>query len=184
MPKASIILPDGTSVIIEGTSEEVAKMLILYGGAGSDKKAPTTTSKKDSVHKAAATKRLTTALKSAKNDDSPDLPAIINHIKNCDLAENIETKVLDKPSQVNKVLLPLFIVHEYMDNRYGLTSGDVNKITTDLGVPVSRPNSSRTLSGSAAKYVIGDKIRKPGQAVHYKLSRRGVQYLNDILSGE
>ncbi len=33
MPKASINLPDGTSVMIEGSLEEVAKLLAIYSGA-------------------------------------------------------------------------------------------------------------------------------------------------------
>ena len=31
MAKASIKLPDGTSVVIEGSPEEVAKLLSIYG---------------------------------------------------------------------------------------------------------------------------------------------------------
>lgn len=54
---------------------------------------------------------------------------------------------------------------------------------TDLGVPVSQPNASKTLSGTAAKYVIGDRVRKKGQLVRYKLSRRGLQYMQSVISG-
>jgi hypothetical protein len=79
--------------------------------------------------------------------------------------------------------LPLYIVHEHLGNAFGLSSGEVTKVTTDLGVPVSQPNASRTLSGTAAKYVIGDRVRKKGQPVRYKLSRRGVQYLQAVIRG-
>lgn len=184
MPKASIKLPDGTSVVIEGSPEEVAKLLALYGGAASGTGASYAVPIKESERKHVAPKNKVAASKKVESGDSPDLLAIIAHIKNCDQAESIETKVLDKTGQVNRILLPLFIVHEYIDNAYGLTSGEVSQITTDLGIPVQQPNASSTLSGTASKYVIGDKVRKKGQAVRYKLSRRGVLYFKGVLDGE
>lgn len=91
---------------------------------------------------------------------------------------------MDRPAQVNRTLLPLYIVHEHLDNAFGLTSGEVTKVTTNLGIPISQPNASRTLSGTAAKYVIGDKVKIKGQAVRYKLSRRGIQYMKQVLAGK
>lgn len=73
--------------------------------------------------------------------------------------------------------------HEHLNNAFGLTSGEVAKITTDLGIPISQPNASRTLSGTASKYVIGDKVKMKGQPVRYKLSRRGVKYIQEVLAG-
>jgi hypothetical protein len=119
-----------------------------------------------------------------ETSNTPDISRIINQIKNCDDAEIIEAKVLDKVGQVNRILLPLYIVHEYLDNTYSLTSGEIGQITTDLGIPVQQPNASRILSGTASKYVIGDKVRKKGQPVRYKLSRSGVQYFKEVLEGK
>ena len=116
--------------------------------------------------------------------NTPDLPKIINLIKNCGEAEVIETKILDKIAQVNRILLPLYIVHEYLDNTYGLTSGEVSQILTDLGVPVHIANVSKTLSGTASKYVNGDIIRKKGRSVRYKIIRRGVTYFKGVLKGK
>jgi hypothetical protein len=72
----------------------------------------------------------------------------------------------------------------FSKNAFGLSSGEITKITTDLGVPISTPNASNTLSGTAAKYVMGDRVRKRGQAVRYRLSRRGVQYMKGVISGK
>jgi hypothetical protein len=180
MSKASIKLANGTSVQIEGTPEEVAKLLALYGGGKSVAFASDQTSR--------ARTRAVPKGKSAQAipgaSATPDLSQIINLIKTCDEAEAIESKILDKVSQVNRILLPLYIAHEYLDNTPSLTSGEVSQITTDLGIPVSQPNASTTLSGTASRYVIGDKVRKRGQAVRYKLSRRGLQYLNGVLDGK
>ena len=59
----------------------------------------------------------------------------------------------------------------------------MSKITTDLGIPISQSNASTTLSGTASKYVIGDKVKVRGKAVRYKLSRRGVKYMKEVLAG-
>jgi len=183
MPKATIKLPDGTSVQIEGTPEEVAKLLTLYGGSLGSSSPPPADPAPRLKRKKTTKKKSGTTKTNLDTDSSPDIATIIQTIKDCNEAESIEITVLDKTGQVNRILLPLFIVHEHMGNAYGLTSGEVSTVTTDLGIPVQTPNASRTLSGTASKYVIGDKVRKKGQAVRYKLSRRGVQYFKKVLDG-
>lgn len=179
MPKATITLPDGTNVVIDGSPEEVAKLLSLYGGA-SDEPA-SKPAKKAAPKKKKSRKTQTATSSSASTSDGPDLSAIIEQIKNCEWAEVIEKEILDKSGQVNRILLPLFVVHDYFDNKDALTSGDISRITTDLGIPIATANASRTLSGTASKYVIGDTVRKKGQVVRYKLSRRGHQYFKSLL---
>ena len=178
MSKASIKLANGTSVQIEGTPEEVAKLLALYGGAKSVAPDQTSHGGTRTVPKGKSPQA------TAGAHATPDLSQIVNLIKTCDEAEAIESKILDKVSQVNRILLPLYIAHEYLDNTPSLTSGEVSQITPDLGIPVSQPNASTTLSGTASRYVIGDKVRKRGQAVRYKLSRRGLQYLKGVLDSK
>lgn len=188
MAKASLTLPNGTVVQIEGTVEEVRALLAHYGSGA----APTHGSAPEKRAAAARPKRRRAkgapagSTQAEREDDggTANLSEIVNLTKTCDEAENIEQQILDRASQVDRTLLPLYVVHEHLGNRFGLSSGEVGKITTDLGVPVSQPNASRTLSGTAAKYVIGDKVRKKGQAVRYKLSRRGVQYLKAVIGGK
>ncbi len=179
MAKASIKLPGGASVVIEGTPEEVNQILQLYSqeSAGSTPSPPQR--KKPKKRRPPAAKSST----GTGDNDLVDHSGIVNLIKTCDEAEAIETQILDRASQVDRTLLPLYIVHEYLKNEYGLTSGDVSKVTTDLGIPIAMPNASNTLSSTASRYVIGNKVRKRGQPVRYKLSRRGVQYLESVLEG-
>lgn len=184
MSKAILKLPDGTSVVIEGSPAGVAKTLALYGGAPSGTNAAHEDSKKESKRKPEASKNKVTASTKVESEDSPDLQTIINHIKECDQAESIENNVLDKTGQVNRILLPLFIVHEYMGNVYGLTSGEVSTITRELGITIQQGNASKNLSGSASKYVGGNKVRKPGRPVRYKINRRGVRYFKGVLNEE
>jgi len=175
MPKATITLPNGTLVNIEGTPEDINRILKLY--SGSENKVQISEKKKDTR------KSEVTEQGRQKGNSNIDHAQIINKIKDSDEAIKIEKQVLDKPSQVNRILLPLYIVHEYFSNSISLTSGDINKITTDLGIPISRVNASHTLSGTASRYVIGDKVRKKGKTVRYKLSRRGLLFMKSVLSG-
>lgn len=74
------------------------------------------------------------------------------------------------------MLLPLYIVHRFFSGSPGLTSGDIQKITKQLGVPVAVANASNALSDTARGYVDGDKVRRRGSAVRYKLVRRGAVF--------
>lgn len=180
MVKASIKLADGTRVEIDGSPEEVERLMSLYdkgGGSSQHRRSDRPTSRSEAQPDGKSPTEQT-------NKPSLDLSVIINAIKDCDEAELIEEKILDRNSQVDRTLLPLYIVHEYMENEHALSSGDVNKVTTQLSVPVSTPNASTTLAGAASKYVIGDATRKKGSAVRYKLNRRGVKYMKSILSGD
>ncbi|MCH9695182.1 MAG: hypothetical protein K0U72_11800 [Gammaproteobacteria bacterium] len=179
MAKAHVTLPNGTTVEIEGTADEVRQLLEFYGSPDSagKKRTPAPTKKKRQAKKSSGG----TSAKST--GDVIDLTEIVNHIKNCDEAEAIETQILDRTSLVNRTLLPLYIVHEHLDDHEGLTSGDISRATIDLGIPIGTPNVSRTLSNTASKYVMGDKVRKKGRPVRYKLSRRGVQYMKKVLDG-
>jgi NADH dehydrogenase/NADH:ubiquinone oxidoreductase subunit G len=175
MAKASLTLPNGTVVNIEGTPQEVQELLEFYS------RLPATRARQK------ARRRATPVNKAAKTEapsEAIDYAEIVNLVKDCDEAEAIEEQILHRASQVNRVLLPLYIVYKYLDNAQGLTSGEVSKVTTDLGIRVSQPNASRTLSGTASPYVIGDKVKKKGQPVRYKLSRRGVKYLKAVLEGK
>ena len=151
---------------------------------GNAELAPTTSRRGGRARSGDQTHALAPEVKPSLPPTEPNLVQIIGATKQCDEAERIETQVLDRSSQVNRTLLPLYVVHEHFGNAFGLTSGDISKITSDLGVPISRPNVSTTLSGAASRYVVGDKVKRKGQAVAYKLSRRGLLYMKELLSGK
>jgi hypothetical protein len=175
MATAKLVLPNGASVTIEGTPEEVHQLMQLYAstnaavkGGGAPRRAP------------------------ASQDESPAEPrtpqfegdviaAVVNQIKSSSSAEAIESKILDQRSQMNRILLPLFIINMEMNDEFGLTSGEIAKVTRQLGVPVGQPDVSKILAKEAARYVLGDSARTPGRPVRYKLSRRGVQYVESLL---
>ncbi|GAI39313.1 unnamed protein product [marine sediment metagenome] len=105
---------------------------------------------------------------------------IVNKIKDLDEFEEIEKEVLDKSSIPKRVLLPFYICHKYFPQQ-GLTTGDVEKITEQLGVRVKTPNVSKAITGSLWKYLAGDSSRKRGKIVVYKLNRKGAKYFESVL---
>lgn len=176
MAKATLNLKSGATVTIEGTPEEVQTIIRLHDDGGK-------------TSNATPSSRAKTPRKSSKklvSDSSQgiDLVELVNLVKDCDEAEDIEKNILDKISLVDRTLLPLYVVHEHMNNAFTLTSGAISKVTTDLGIPIQQPNVSRTLSGTASKYVMGHSHRKKGSAVEYKLSRRGLQYIKSVIEGK
>jgi hypothetical protein len=193
MAKTSIVTPSGSKVDIDGTPEEIAAILATMnlGAPGAPPKpAPTTTTTRKKTAKRAPKKpRVTPAGTSDQGGNAgisaTDIADIVNKVKTCDEAEDIEKNILDKSSQVNRTLLPLYVVHEYLDNKFGLTSGDISRVTTQLSIPISTANASSTLSGTASRYVMADGVRQRGRAaVRYKLVRRGQQYLKAVITGK
>ena len=183
MAKANFSLPNGTKVDIEGTPEEIRTLLELYGH-GSGQARSKSPGVKATEGRAKRRAKKTTSTQNESASSSTDLSEVVRLAKDCDEAADIERHILDRTSQVNRTLLPLYIVHEHLDNQFALSSGDISKVTRDLGVPVATPNASTTLSGTASKYVIGDCVRRKGQTVKYKLSRRGIQYMRSVIRGD
>ena len=170
MTKASLKLDNGTIVHIEGSVDEVKELLDFYntkpaGPPRSRKIRQETNTANDQPH------------------SQIDLAQIANAAKECDEWEGIETQILDKSSQIDRTLLPLYIVQQHLENTVALTSGQISKVITMLGVPISQANVSHVLAGGAARYVIGDKVKKKGQAVKYRLSRRGMQHMKHLICG-
>jgi hypothetical protein len=176
MAKAHLTLPGGTTVTIEGTPDEVHRLLQLsVGEVAPTKRGRTPPGTPSRARKASA---------DSPESDGPDLTAIVNLVKECPEADGIETNILNRTSVIDRVLLPLHIFKKHAKSAAGLTSGEIARVTRELGVPVSQPNASTALSGTASKYVMGDKVRRRGQPVRYRISRRGEQYLASVIDGK
>ncbi len=165
-------LPNGTAVTVEGDPDEIRRIIEFYGGN------PGTRSERGTARGEARPKP---APAPSEDEDVDRVSLVVNEIKSSDSAVQIEEKILDQKSQLNRILLPIFIVHEQLGNGFGLTSGEIAKITRELGVPVGQPDVSKILAGDASRFVLGDRTRVKGKAVRYKLSRRGVQHVAALL---
>jgi len=128
-------------------------------------------------------KHRSASVKETKKSDAPTdyILAIVNKIKNCDESDQIEKEILDKTSSPGRILLPFYICYKYFSQQ-GLTTGDIEKITSDLGIRVQTPNVSKAISGSLHKYLEGNSTRVKGKPVIYKLNRKGTKYFESILS--
>lgn len=169
MAKSHIKTPDGTDITIEGSELEVAKILQLFA-TSAPRKESTRAAKKASVENDA--------------DESDAALQIVNKVKDCEEADNIETNILDKTSAVNRVLLPLYISHEYFENKIHLQTGEISKILSELGTPISGANVAHCIAGPAKSYVMGDRLKKKGQTVKYRISRKGLSYLKEVINGK
>lgn len=186
MATAKVELPNGTKVEIDGTIDEIARLLHGYGGAPTPAPAPVTAPLNGSDGgKVTAKPRRRVGVRGGspkvEGEGGVDIPKIVELIKECDEAEKIEEKVLNQRGVLNRILLPLWIVGKYIDPELGLTSGDASKVTDQLGVKVTVPGASTALSDQAKSYVTADSVRKRGAVVRYRLNRRGYQYFEEVL---
>ncbi len=173
MAKASMKLSDGTTVVVEGSVEEIQKILALH------RPSETSEFKAGEIKKAGTRK--------PKHQDKPseaiDLTALINVAKEAEEFGLIEKNILERSSQVDRILIPLYFAHKH-NPETALTSGEISKFLAEFGVNVAQPNVAKTLSTIAVKYVKGDKLRKQGQAVRYRLSGPGNQYITVVIQGK
>jgi hypothetical protein len=171
MPKATLTLSSGTLVTIEGTAEEVSRLLELH-----------------EVTEPRKFQNATSAEASGESKDQKDqhvpsfaLHDIVNLVRDCDEAERIETRVLDGRSQVDRTLLPLHIVHKHLGDRFPLAASEIAEICKQLGVPVALENVAKMLRGPASKFVM---IESGGPPKRFKINRRGAEYFSSLLSEE
>jgi ABC-type transporter Mla MlaB component len=159
MVKASLTLSTGTTVTIEGSPEEVRQLIRLYEDGVSDTPQKNGPAESKSLNRSSSEIKIEAQVQDTKK---VEIAGIIALIRDCDEAEVIEKKVLDQSSQLNRTILPLYILEKNFPAHAGLTSGEISKVTKDLGVPLSTANVAHTLVGAAARYVIADKARKKG----------------------
>ena len=175
MAKASMTLPDGTTVQIEGSADEIQKIISLHRPhpehAALEKK------EKKTMQKSTDTARKIDA-------DKLDLSALVNALKSSDDVELIEKNILDRISMVDRILVPLYIVHKQFADKLPMSTGEISKFLSQLGITIHQANVANTLSSTASKYVLGDKVRVKGHAVRYRLSRRGQQYISTVIQGK
>jgi hypothetical protein len=96
MAKASLTLPTGTVVQIEGTTEEVQTLLRLFGTEGHNLAGGKA---KGEPQRRPRKRRSPAKQAPAKAEESgPSLSEIVNLTKTCDEAEDIERQILDRAS--------------------------------------------------------------------------------------
>ncbi len=110
-----------------------------------------------------------------------DVARIVNAVNDSEDHGNIETHVLNKRGQIGRVLLAFRFAHDCGFEE--LTTGDVEKITDQLGVKLHVSAVSHCISDNR-KFFSTAVARKKGTIVPYKLNRQGQQAFAKILEGE
>lgn len=127
--------------------------------------------------------RKATPVKSApvnSADTNPDtVLKIVNKVGDCDEATAIEKHVLNTRGSEGRVLLAYYIAHKYFKNVW-LTSGDVEKVTAELGMKIDKKNISNYLV-TYRKYLESGAVRKKGQSTPYRMNRAGARRFEEII---
>jgi hypothetical protein len=92
----------------------------------------------------------------------------------------LQEKVLKKPNQLNRILIS-FLFAEEVYGKKGLTTGDVESITTALDAGIKSTNISSQLKKHDALFE-SEGERKRGSVVHYTLNKEGREKAEQILA--
>jgi hypothetical protein len=107
-----------------------------------------------------------------------DVPTIVKNIHESDSFEQIEQNILNKKSQLGRVLLASYFAHQVGQEH--LTTGDIEDITDELGVKIAQSNVSHCIADNR-KYFTAGTTRKKGAKVPYKLNRQGANTFEKLL---
>jgi hypothetical protein len=105
------------------------------------------------------------------------IKAIANLIRSHEHAEMIEQNILDRRDLLNRILLPLFVVHKNMNDQSALTAQDIVAVLKHLNVSIAPPNVTKVLRRESG-FVIHDPDEHPKR---FKLSRKGIARLEEVL---
>ena len=147
--------------------------------------------KEASIPKTKAPKKTTTrkgspstpkASRNTDNDESSvDIMTIVNTINETDYHDQIEEKILKKVNQLNRILLVFYFVHKLYSSSTTITTGDIEKITDQLGVKIKYQNVAKNIKKNA-KFFAADTVRKKGTATKYKINKKGIDEYDQIIS--
>jgi hypothetical protein len=125
-----------------------------------------------------STKRLEKPMRNLADESA--IVDIVNKLRDCDKSEIIEKRILDEKSVDNRILLPLYICAKHFPQRR-LTTGEIAKITSELGVKIKQPNVAKCVAKSLLKYLDSNSTRVKGKPCLYRLNRKGIAYFESII---
>jgi hypothetical protein len=111
------------------------------------------------------------------------LADIVASVSEADNYEDIGKYVLDRPNRTARILMCYYFAHKHPTDP-ALTSTNVERITKQLGIGIAAPNIAKVIREGISKYLMADRVRKRGFAVHYKINRRGIAIFEKIVSGQ
>lgn len=139
---------------------------------------PSTTPKKKQTNNVS---RKSPAGENQNEENGLDILQIVNAINESDDNSKIDEQILQKSSQLNRVLLVLYFVLEEYDNSTFCSTSEVDKITDQLGVRMKAPNVAGQFKTNS-KYFAASGVRTKGAQIKYKLNRKGISEYERIIS--
>lgn len=112
-------------------------------------------------------------------DSNELILGIVNKIGECEESDAIQRNILDKKSMEGKILLCFFIANKYFKNAW-LKTGEIEKITSDLGVKIDARNVTNKIK-ELRQLLESGAARKKGQPTPYRLNRNGIKRFYIIL---
>jgi hypothetical protein len=123
-----------------------------------------------------------TAENGSDGEPSVDVASFVEFIKDSDKFPQVEKNVLKKKSQLARIIMVLYFIKDFTDNPC-LSTGQIATITDQLNVRIKYQNVGKLIKANQ-KYFTGQKVRKPGAVVPYKLNRQGIEAFERCLNGE
>lgn len=169
--KASFALPNGTRVEIDGTPDDVQRVLSSFTQTEA-------TSGGSTSHRAVKKQQVQQQGSATPMESAEALTemAVVNRIKDDESLKWLH-QIIDSRDMTRRVLMPLYVAAEIDARAEGLTSGFISRVYAELGVRLDQANASTALSGKAKRFVLADVQRRKGSPVRYKISRAGRAYL-------
>ena len=114
------------------------------------------------------------------DDTNVDAVRVSNAINDTENHAQIEKNILNKGNRLNKILMAFHFAHDcgYKE----LTTGDVEKITDQVGIKISKSSASHCISDNR-KFFSAGAARQQGAIIPYKLNRQGEIEYQSIFAG-
>jgi hypothetical protein len=110
------------------------------------------------------------------------LTQIIASVNDADNYDDIAKYVLDRADRTARILMCYYFAHQHTTDP-AMTTTDVERITSQLGVKIAQPNVAKVIREGAGRYLTADRVRRRGQAVRYKINRRGIAAFEEAVAG-
>lgn len=130
----------------------------------------------------AVVKKSKAPTKNQQNGNADLSLAIVNKIGDCEECDLIEQKILSEPSIEPRLLLSFYISYKYFNNEW-LSSGNVQAVTSELGIKIDTGNASNYIKKKYRQYFESDSARKKGRKTCYRLNRKGKKRFEELLYG-
>lgn len=122
----------------------------------------------------------TTVDRGSTNPSDDLVLSIINKVGDCEESANIQSQILEQKGLESKILLCFYISCKYFENAW-LTSGNIEKITSGLGIKISMGNVSNKIKKEVRPYLESGSVRKNGLPTPCRINRKGIKRLEEIL---